>query len=265
MLLVLAVWGATALGAAPKTVECVTASENAQRQRDEFKFRDARLNLLKCVDERCPQVVKADCAKWLAQLQTDQPSIVVTTRVGGRDWLEVPSIAFDGVPVELKLGQPLDVDPGKHEIEVTLPDGRSNRQPFVAAVGERNRQVVFSFEAAVSPDAPVVAAAPATAVTPNASSGPRPIELTAPAPAPSVPPSAIALTAGAVAAGVTFGILAGLGRAELGKVESQSCAATKSCDPASLGTTRSLYLGADIALGVGVVLAGLAVWRWLAW
>jgi hypothetical protein len=244
---------ATAVNAAPSKElrECVEASEDAQRLRDELHFKEAKQKLLRCSDERCPAVVQSDCAKWLSLLQTDQPSVVIATRVGGQDLFELPAVEVDGVPAGLgRLGQPLELDPGPHRVLVRLADGRVQTEALVLGVGEKNRRVLFAFAAP-----PVVEPGPTAVATPALSQA---------APVRSAVLPAV-VTGAAVAAGVTFGVLAGLGRSSLSGVEGQACAAARSCDPALLSPTRSFYLGADISAAVGLALVGLATWLWWGW
>lgn len=230
---------------------CVAASENGQRLRDELHYTAARQQFVRCTASGCPAVIQADCNLWLMQLLADQPSVLINTRVGDGDYLEVPGLEIDGQQVSFRLGQPIELDPGARTLVVRLPDGRERRQAVVLSVGEKNRRLEFTFElAAVS------------IIPPERPQPPAGLGLT---PSRRPPIAAGVLTAGVVLAGATFGVLAGLGRGELAKVESLPCAVAKSCNPQLLEGARGLYAGADVAAGVGIVVAAFALWQWIAW
>lgn len=245
------------LTAAPSRAElkaCVEASERGQKARDELRFSDARREFLRCTQPTCPGVVQRDCDGWLTQLKADQPTVVVMVREEGRD-VVFNSLRIDSTTVASRPGQPLELDPGVHALDVTLEDGRTSTQQVVVAAGEKNRRVVFEFTAGAKKiDLPV-----SGSLTPIAGVRQEPV-----APKRS-PLAALLLTGGGVASGALFGTFALLGRGELSKVESQPCAATRTCDPRQLENTRGLYAAADVAAGLAVAFLALAVWQWVVW
>jgi hypothetical protein len=231
--------------------ECVAASERAQVARDELRFSEARRALLGCAQATCPSVVQADCAKWLLQLEIDQPTVVLVVRQGDKDVTEPFVVQVDGAEVALKPGQPLPVDPGARRLTVTLADGRMATEAIVAAVGERNRRLIFEL--------PVRAVVTTPAALPSAAAlapalGPRP--------SPVVP---VLLSVGAVAGAVVFASFGVMGNGALAPVQQAPCAASRSCDPNAVAPAKALYLVADVGLIAGAVFAALATWRWVAW
>jgi hypothetical protein len=242
---------ASAAPVSKQVKECVAASERAQVARDELRFSEARRALLGCAQATCPSVVQADCAKWLLQLEIDQPTVVLVVRQGDKDVTEPFVVQVDGAEVALKPGQPLPVDPGARRITVTLADGRVATEAIVAAVGERNRRLTFELPVPAAVSAPI--AEPVIAVT---------------APALSTRASPVApvlLSVGAVAGAVVFATFGVMGNGALAPVQQAPCAASRSCDPLAVAPARGLYLVADVGLIACAVFAALATWRWLAW
>jgi hypothetical protein len=245
--------GASAAPGSKLVKECVAASERAQIARDELRFSEARRALLGCAQASCPAVVQADCAKWLTQLDADQPTVVLVVRQGDKDVTDPVTVQVDGVEVELKPGQALPVDPGARRITVTLGDGRAANEAIVAAVGERNRRLSFQLPAPPAPAAQAAVSRPVLT---------EPVATVAARPSPLVP---ALLSVGAVAGAVVFTSFGLLGNGALAPVQQAPCAATRSCDPMAVAPARALYLVADLGLIVGVAFAAMATWRWLAW
>ena len=231
-----------------QVMECVQASEAAQTARDELKFNASRQQLKRCMASTCPSLVQTDCAKWLTQLDADQPSVVIAVRKGGVDVADGFSIEVDGAAVEARPGEAVRIDPGARAVTVRLAD-RSSTQNVVAVVGEKNRKMQFEF-VDLEPRADVVAV-PAVVNRP----------IPAAVPSPALP---VTLTAATAVSFATFAVLGALGNGALQPVASSPCAATRTCAPSSLEPARGFYLAADVALVAGVVLAGVSIWRWIA-
>ena len=90
------------------------------------------------------------------------------------------------------------------------------------------------------------------------------------APGPQLQPSSapvVPLLLSAVSlAGV--GIFTGLGvsgRTALDRLTTNPCAATRTCDPASVAAIQRSFVAADVALAVGIVAAAGAIWQWWRW
>ena len=65
---------------AQNKAECVAAAQDAQDLREKNELQAAREKLLICAREACPKIVRVDCAKWLDEVQTSMPSIVVRAK-----------------------------------------------------------------------------------------------------------------------------------------------------------------------------------------
>jgi hypothetical protein len=228
--------------ATPTVEQCVAASTSAQKEQRAGAYLAARRQLELCASPQCPTVIQSDCTKWLAEVLAATPSLVVVARVDGVDQQQARVLLDGHLWLGELSGHPEEVEPGQHELTVSV--GTQTRfQKLLVNVGEKNRLIVFEFSTATV-EAPVE---PAPVVERGA------------------PVVHIVLSALAVAGGVTFGVLGLSGRASLDALLKQECAATKTCRPALVTEIQRRFLAADIALGVGVVSAGLDVWRWVAW
>jgi hypothetical protein len=218
---------------APSLDECLKASEQAQLSRQQGKLFSARQQLEICAQSSCPAVVQSECTRWLDEVLTSMPTVVVVVRVAGADQTRA-SVLLDGQMWLSELtGTPQEVEPGAHRITVELA-GERHEQQVVVNVNEKNRLVVFALEA------------------------PRP----PPRPAPWL---AGGLTAGTVAG---LGLFTGFGlagRSALDALLADPCAAAKTCNPSRADAIRREFVVADVALAVAVVAAALAIWQWWSW
>lgn len=135
--------------AASNRDECARAYETAQRSRLDGKLVESRKDLLVCAQDECPPVLRKDCAAWLAELDSQMPTVAL--RVVGSDGCDHPeaTIAIDGAIVpHAAEGLAFPLDPGPHVIRATLGDGPkavSMEQKTVIAANERQRTVTLTF------------------------------------------------------------------------------------------------------------------------
>jgi hypothetical protein len=144
---------------------CAEKYQSAQRLRAAGKLALARADLLRCADQSCPAFVSSDCKTWLAQVESDLPTLVFA--VLDPDGRDVPNAAIrvDGVDVPHATdGLGHVVDPGERSIDVTAGDQRLT-QRIVARLGEKSRRVELRLAGPVTPPANVTYA-PSEPATP---------------------------------------------------------------------------------------------------
>lgn len=228
-------------GAARAEEECAAAYEGSQVARSEGRLRAAQRELRSCTRASCPEFVRTDCARWLGEVESALPSVVLVAKSGGAE-VEDVTVAFDDEQLLARLdGKAVPVDPGRHVLTF-----RRGAQPPVSLVvvireGEKNRPI--SVELA----APVPAAPPPP---PAADTAPR-------AGAGVLPHVLLGVGALGVAGFATFGLLGMSDRNEL----EESCAPR--CDDARVDAIGTKYLVADVSLTVGVL--ALAASGYLFW
>ena len=205
--------------------KCIAAHEAGQAERKQGKLLAARVSLGVCAEEACPGPVRADCAKWLGEVETGIPTLVVRVRdEAGKD-LPSAVVTFDGATITLD-GLPLRVDPGKHVFVARRADGTSRTATVVVAEAEHDRPVTLTFEADKT------TATARRSVAPFVLGG-----------------VGILALAGFTVVGLTT-------NARVRELE-DSCAPR--CDPADKDAVARRYLVGDVLLGAGVVAIGAAI------
>jgi len=223
--------------------ECPDVAEAGQDLRAKNRLLDARKAFIRCSAEGCPGVVRADCRRWLDEVDALVPSLVVAARRDGNDVVDA-RVTIDGKLVE--LGRPIELDPGPHVVRATRADGTGAvEQDVLVSAGAKGRNVVLELGAGKpSTRAPAAPEAP--------------------------PPDKPSLVGPLAAAGVgvaglaVFGIFQGLGRAGISDLEN-GCDRTKSCTASDIDPVRTQFTVSAVGLGVGAVgLVVGGVWYFVA-
>ncbi len=209
---------------ADPTAECVDQHFGAQGERASGALLRARSLLEACSAPHCPGPVKSECGAWLAEVQADLPSVVLSvSTVSGTD-VAPSEVWLDDSQVAPQLGLPLSVDPGRHEFRVRTAGGATYSKVFVAQLGRKRRPVSL----VVPEDAG------------EQSSFTR--RITWP----------VVAGAGLGAAGfVGLGVFGSMARS--GETELEEC--SPNCSEAAIDSVKTDYLLANVSLGVGA--AGL--------
>jgi hypothetical protein len=236
--------------------QCLAASDEAQQLRDEGKYRLARDAFAACSRDVCPALVRHDCVKWLAELEQSWPSIVVSAKDDqGGDLVDV-RVRIDGAALLTKLdGTPTPVDPGPHVLRFETDGAAPVERQIVVHAGEKSRLITVQLggSAAAAPTHEAPRTAPPTeppAAEPSSPGG--------------GPPVAAWIFGGvALAAFGTEAYFGVSGLADRGSLEGQPCAPLGTCSQSSVDSIRTKFILADVALGVGLVSAGLAAYFFL--
>ncbi len=231
----LTVLGSLGAGVSPARAEdpsksvCRTAYEQGQRLRRAKKLVSARDEFVVCSRAPCPAVFQPECLRWLGEVQSEVPTVVVDVRRGTGVEATAADVRLDGAPFARQIdGRAQPVDPGQHTFTVTLPDGKTRTQMSTVVEGVKAQRVVFDF-------------APKVLVPPP------------PPPEHGVSPWTYVLGGVTVAGLGSFGYFGITGLHQRGEVI--DC--TQSCTQSDVTTARRSLLVADISLGVSVVaLAG---------
>ena len=203
---------------------CLRAHEQAQEARRASKFSDARKLLRTCAQDACPDLVRADCVPWLADLERVYPVVVFDAYVDGRQVQDAHGY-IDGQPAADRIdGKHVELDPGEHAFRIEVPGFPPNEQTIVILEGGGPRLVSAFFQ------------------------HPKPSEVL---PRYRPVPTAVWMTGGVAAAGVVsltvFGLLA---LAEKKNLEG-SCSPV--CTDSQLAGLQADMHVADVSLGVAGV------------
>lgn len=206
---------------------CLDSYEQAQRHRKGGELMQAREALMICSRDVCPDIAKADCTRWLAEVRQDVPSIVLGASFEeGGDAIQV-RVTIDGKPLANQLdGRALEVNPGIHVLRFETAGREPVQQRVSIRVGERNRRIMAVFPALPPPPPP-----------------PEP---------PGVPTISYVLGGVGVIGLAGFGYFAATGRSDESDLE--RCKPVCAAD--DVDDVRKRYLAADVSLAVGVLALG---------
>lgn len=213
-----------------KTESCIASHVEAQRLRRDSKLRAAREALLRCADPACPQVISEECTAWFEEAGKALPTLVFGAQdADGHDVAGTRVTENGAVVLERLDGKEVEVDPGEHRYVFEHPGDAAITRTLVVKEGDKLRRVSVKFGA----DDRAPGALSTREIGP-----------------------AFWIVGAVGLVGVTaFGALATAGLVSKNNLDDDGCAPR--CDTADVDRIRGLFLGADIALGVG--LAGLAI------
>lgn len=224
---VIAIGLSPALAVAQSKQECADAYIAGQVARKEGRLREARGRFDLCAKASCPDSLQRDCQPWRAELEHDIPTLAITVTDESGATLTNAWITVDGAPLAASGASPFD--PGDHVARIEARGMKAAEQRITLAIGEGRRDLTVHL---------------------------TPLLLPAPASAPAAATSSTTPIASIVVGGVgvvALGVLAGLGAAgNAKKAELDQSHCKPNCEPTAVSAARSLYVGADVALGVGL-------------
>jgi hypothetical protein len=230
---------ASAVARAESVESCISASTAGQEQRAAGHLSDAAQQFASCSSSACPAVIRRECMRWAEEVDVIMPTIVVAaTDAQGGDKSDVRVIVDGRKRLDRLDGRPLPLDPGTHLVRFEGVGVLTATREIAARVGEKNRIVSIRLKAAPPPGDERGASVPH-----------------------AVP--ALAWVLGGVA-------VAGVGGATVLDVSAihdvdtlrGSCAPR--CAPSDVDSANRKYAIAATAFGTSVILAGIAVFLYLA-
>jgi hypothetical protein len=229
--------------------DCVTSFEAAQTLRKESKLIASREQLLRCVQQTCPSVVRDYCRSWLEEVDRALPTIVIVARDGeGRDVSHV-RMTLDGRPLaQTAMGAAVPIDPGEHALRFEHDASPPVEQKLVAREGEKRREVTVTFQTTPRAGPSGSGEALRDRVMPTAPSRGGPPTL-----------AFVMVGVGVVALGgfAYFGLQALSDAHRL----RQTCAPY--CEQADIDAVKTKNLLSGVSLGVGIVTVGIGTWLFL--
>jgi hypothetical protein len=267
----------------PTKEQCMTANEAAQPLRRSGKLRDARTQLLVCISQVCPALVRNDCTQRLDEVQKALPTVVLVLKGDDDKDLTAVRVTLDGAPFAEHLdGTALPVDPGEHTFVFEADGYVRAEKPVVLREGDREQRVNIVLQTVAKP-APVPVPPPIEVPPPKPPETTPPVA-TEPASAQSPPPPtygahqssswsgqktwAIVLGAGGViglGVGSVFGIMANASKSSQISAcpSSQACtqsgyaqALTDHNDATNAANDSTLFFG----LGAAAIVTAIVVW-----
>ncbi len=238
---------AATFGESATVAECVASHERAGMLRLEQRWEAARSAMNACADEACPLAIRTDCARWLDELRAMMPTLLVVVERDD-DGSQPVRLSLDGRELDLsEPPQPIEVLPGAHRLEFTLPPYSPLSYDVSVEAGEKNRVVRVRFERerpAVPPPPP-----PRDPAPPRTS------------PSRPVPTVTYLLAGGAIlAAGASGSLLA----AAFSRRETARERCAPGCYDGERDEVDRLLLGADLAAAASLAFAGLSIYTFVS-
>jgi hypothetical protein len=183
----------------------------------------------------CPRVVKRDCDRWIGEVESSLPTVVVTARdARGQDLVDVRVYFDDQLVTEHLDGKSITLDPGPHTMRCEVGGAKPLTTEVVVHEGEKARVLPVQFEGPP---------------------GPQPLPPHEGGSSGGVPVGAYVFGAVGITSLGLFTVLAITGESTF-----DNCAQSKTCSGGqkdALGLERGI---AWTAFGVGVVSLGVATW-----
>jgi hypothetical protein len=250
------------LGAPPALADkaaCGKAYTQAQVQKKAGKLREAKKNLLVCAQKSCPGFINSECAKWLNDVESTLPTIVIAASdAKGNDLTDV-SVSSDGQQLADKLGgMALEVDPGKHTLRFEHAGAEPVEKKVLIREGEKARVIKVQFgspEEAAAAQPKQGAASGGGAAGVDTSSGGSSKTL-----------AYVLGGVGIVGLGsfAYFGLTGSSQKSDLLKhCKNNVCDLPQDQIDSKRSAVKTKFLIADVSLGVGVVSLGLATYFFL--
>lgn len=209
---------------------CVHYHMEAQRQRRAKKLIEAKAAMRECAMSECPMMVQQDCLQWIQSIDEQTPTIVFSIEADGKP-VTGAKVTIDDRDVDASAGTAVVLNPGPHTYVVSNPPYAPQSGTLNVLEGQRYRVFTVRFEQQkpATPEAP-----------------PRPLvrtETVRPVPLGTW----VLLGVGVAGAGA----FAGMGLTGKSQEDELKDVCSPNCTDHDTKSMRSLYLGADIAAGVG--------------
>ncbi len=212
---------------------CIAAYEQTQTLRKDGRPAAAKAQASICAKESCPALLTKDCNKWLAELETIIPSVILDPRSPAGGLRADVRVKLDGASLSERIdGRPIVVEPGSHTFLFEADRAAPVERTVVLREGEKNKKVT------VTMTAPPVETHPSE----------RPI------------PLGVWIFGGVtVAALATSAVFAldGLGK----KSDLDTC--KPRCAPADVDAMSTRFTLADVALGAGLMAGAASAYLFL--
>lgn len=215
--------------AGPTKAECAGAYKQGQVQRRDGELRAAAKSFAVCADPACPAALRKDCEPWRKQAEASIPSVVV--QVSGTK----ATVRLDGEAIE--PGVSIALDPGVHVVRAEAEGFEPAEATVKIRAGERDVPVPLTLKPK-----------PKTAVAPAVAAPTRPLNGT------TIAFGALGLAS--IGAFTYFGL-----HGDAAKKDLESC--KPACDPARVDDVKRDYVIANVSLGLGVVMLGIATYTFV--
>lgn len=209
---------------------CVYYHLEAQRQRRAKKLIEAKTAMRECAMSECPTMVQQDCLQWIQSIDEQTPSIVFSIEADGKPVTNA-KITIDDQEVDASAASAIPLNPGLHTYVVSNPPYAPQSGTLTVLEGQRYRIFNVRFEQ----PKPVTPQPPARPVVRTETVRPVPLG------------TWVLLGVGVAGAGAFAG-MGLIGRSQEAELKD---VCSPNCTDHDVKSMKTLYVGADIAAGVG--------------
>ena len=125
---------------------CSAAYDQAQELRLAGKLSAAHEQALICVRDACAEFIRTDCAKWLGEIESSQPTVVFDVRDSAGQETSAVRVSLDGKPWLDKLdGSAKAIDPGEHTLHLEMDGAPAVDQTVQIREGQKNHELTATF------------------------------------------------------------------------------------------------------------------------
>jgi hypothetical protein len=150
---------AVSAAADPTTADCLAANERSISLRNKHQLRAARAELLICATASCPEDVRNECARRVAEVNSQMPTIVFEIKDQHDNDLSAVAVAMDGQTLVERLeGTALSIDPGEHVFVFSAAGQPPVEKRLVIRESEKGRRERIVIGAPGAPGGPVAPA-----------------------------------------------------------------------------------------------------------
>lgn len=131
----------TAAAAHADVAACVDASEKSLALRKAGQLHAALQQLATCADASCPDEVKSECSRRIAEIDAAMPTLILAAKDGAGNDLYDVKVTMDGAPLASTLdGRSIAIDPGEHTFTFETPGQAPVEKKWVLNEGEKDRR-----------------------------------------------------------------------------------------------------------------------------
>ena len=128
---------------------CIASNEKSLSLKKSGKLIDARKELATCAAEACPDAIKVECKKRIAEVSSMIPGVVFDVMDASGNSVMNVKVTMDGAPLVDRLeGLAVPVDPGPHKFTFEVAGQPPIERTFLIAEGDKAHRETITLGAA---------------------------------------------------------------------------------------------------------------------
>ncbi|HVJ21420.1 MAG TPA: hypothetical protein VM686_38680, partial [Polyangiaceae bacterium] len=136
--------------------QCINAHEQSQVLRMGTELMEAREQMRRCADEDCPSVIRKDCLRWIEEIASQIPTVVLEAIDEEGAESNVKVYVGDKLIAERLTGAATELDPGPYEFRFEIEGKPPKTVKVLLKQGDQNRSVSADFRPPPEPTKPMI-------------------------------------------------------------------------------------------------------------